>query len=398
MGRLAANMRVWPLFLLAVVMPVSVSAGGIAAGLVMATALGLLLWKRDLSLLPPSPVLLAVGLFFLAPILAAAFSAPYPSNWNKVVEESWLKLLLLAVPVVLSGHRKSIVPLLRAILLISLLVSFYSVWQHFYGQDLVRNRSLMTEWGHYESVGFFGHKLSYGGQLMLVLLVGITLALQEGFRKWRLLYLPAIALLCLVLFWSYARSAQIGLWFGLLLILGGYSGWRRWASLGLVAIPLAVLGFLPVARTHFLRLFSMENNATRLNLWESSWEGIKARPWLGFGPGNFEPMMARYEVQGFYNARSHSHNDFLMNGVNSGLFGILTGLALLLVVTFLLWRLWKSGGENAWLALACVGIQVAISVAGLFQVYQTDDEVEMMLYFLLGCGLALGGGFRRKSA
>ncbi len=64
--------------------------------------------------------------------------------------------LLLSLPVLLAGHRKSIVPILRVTLVISTLASFYAIWQHFVGIDLVRDRSLMTEWGHFESVGFFG--------------------------------------------------------------------------------------------------------------------------------------------------------------------------------------------------------------------------------------------------
>ncbi len=382
-------LRIVPLFLLALVFPVSVSATNVSIGLVYATALGLLLWQRDFSALPPRSVLWAVLAYILAPVLATAFSAPYMQNWNKVVEESWLKLLLLAVPVLLSGHRKSIVPILRVTLVVSTLVSFYAIWQHFYGIDLVRQRSLMTEWGHFESVGFFGHKLSYGGQLMLILLMGIALAFNEGLSRWRMLYVPMLGLMGLALLWTYARSAQIGLWVGLVVLLTAWSGWRRWAGVGLIITPVLALLALPVARNHFLRLFSPERNITRLNLWESSWEGIKSRPWLGFGPGNFGDMMAKFEVDGFYNARSHSHHDYLMHGVNSGLMGILAALILLLTVSFLLWMVWRQGGPCAWLALACLAVEAAITVAGFFQVYQTDDEVEAMLYFLLGCGLAL---------
>ena len=383
------NLRVLPLFLLALVIPVSVSAANVAIGLVYATALGLFLWQRDFSVLPPNPVLLAVLLYLLAPALATAFSAPYTSNWNKVVEESWLKLLVLAVPILLAGHRRSIVSILRVTLVISTLVSFYAIWQHFVGIDLVRNRSLMTEWGHFESVGFFGHKLSYGGQLMLVLLVGIAMAFKEGISRWQTIIIPALGLMGLALLWSYARSAQIGLWVGLLVLLMAWSGWRRRVGIGLMVMPLLAILALPVVRTHFLQLFSLEKNITRINLWESSWLGIKSRPILGFGPGNFEEMMTRFEVDGFYNARSHAHHDYLMHGVNSGVLGVLAALALLLTVSFLLVKVMRQGGTNAWLAVACLACQAAITVAGLFQVYQTDDEVEGMLYFLMGCGLAL---------
>ncbi len=226
----------------------------------------------------------------------------------------------------------------------------------------------------------------------------IALAFKEDFKRWRLLFIPALGLLGVALLWSYARSAQIGLWVGLLVILMAWSGWRRRVGIGLTALPVVAILTLPVVRTHFFQLFSLEKNITRINLWESSWQGIKARPWLGFGPGNFEDMMAIFEVDGFYNARSHSHHDFLMHGVNSGILGVLAALALLLTVSILMWRVWREGGSNAWLALACLAAQTAITVAGFFQVYQTDDEVEMMLYFLLGCGLALSGKVTQKDS
>lgn len=386
------NLRLVPLFLLALVLPVSLSASTVAVCLTLASALGVLIWRRDASLLPPRPVLWALAAYILVQFLAGALAAPYPSHWNKCLEENWLKLLLIAVPVLLAGRQEKVGTILRVTLVMTTLVAVYSIGQHFSGFDLMRHCSLMTEWGYSEVVGFFSHKLSYGGQLMLVMLVGISLALEDGFRGWRVLYLPLLGFMGLALMWSYARSAQIGLWAGLLFLLLVLKGWRRWAGLAMLMVPVLVLATVPLVQARFSRLFSMEKNISRLNLWQSSWDALAARPWLGFGPGNFQAMMGRYEVDGFYNSRSHAHDDFLMHGVNAGWLGILVAALLLVVVTVLLWKSHRAGGPLSWVALAAVAAQVAISVAGLFQVYQTDDEVEMMLYFLLGCGLALVPG------
>ena len=100
--------------------------------------------------------------------------------------------------------------------------------------------------------------------------------------------------------------------------------------------------------------------------------------------------MSAHEVEGFYDTRAHAHNDYLMHAVNGGLLGLGAALALLMVSVAVLWRgRRRCPPEDAWIPLAGVATQVAFAVAGLFQVYQTDDEPELALYFLLGCGLAL---------
>ena len=46
----------------------------------------------------------------------------------------------------------------------------------------------------------------------------------------------------------------------------------------------------------------------------------------GWGQGNFDAMLEEHEVEGYYESRSHSHNDYLMNAVNAGIPGFLAAL------------------------------------------------------------------------
>jgi hypothetical protein len=46
----------------------------------------------------------------------------------------------------------------------------------------------------------------------------------------------------------------------------------------------------------------------------------------------------------------------------------------------------RRAGHSVAARAALAGL-VAFAIAGLFQVYQTDDEVELSLYYLLGHGL-----------
>jgi len=386
--------RILPLYLMAIVLPVSVSAGGIGAGLLLLVAMGLLIAdpqaKKFISL-PVSGALLA---FMLSYALSAAFASPYPIHWYKWAEELWLKTLLVSIPVVVGVHRQHALRVLKVSLVFAFITAMYAIWQHFSGIDLVRDRSLMTEFGHNEVVGFFGHKLSYGGQVLIYLLLVLALVINGTELKNKFIWGLGGLLLATALLWSHARSPLLGVLVGCLVFVIAQKGRRRLSSLGVVLLPILTIVLVPSLQEHFRRAFSINRNITRVNLWESSLEAIKARPLLGFGPGNFSNMMEKYEVAGFYNTRAHSHNDFLMHGVNGGLLGLLFALVLIAVVTTIMWRLWKSGSPYAWVGLGAVAIQAGICVAGLFQVYQTDDEVEMLLYFVFGCALAL----QRKSS
>ncbi len=381
--------RILPLYLMAIALPVSVSAGGVAAGLLLLVTIALLIADPQAKKFIPLPVFGALLLFMLAYALSTAFAAPYPTNWHKWVEELWLKTLLFTVPVVVGVHRQHALRVLKVSLVIASLTAIYAIWQHFSGLDLVRGRSLMTEFGHNEVVGFFGHKLSYGGQLLIYLLLvsGMIIYGSDEQKKWFWSFCGM--LLATALLWSHARSPMLGVLVGCLVFVLAQIGRRRLISLGILLLPILALVSVPTLQHHFRRAFSVSRNITRIHLWESSLAAIKARPLLGFGPGNFGNMMTKYEVDGFYNTRAHSHNDFLMHGVNGGLLGLFLALVLIAVVTTLLWRLWKSGSQHAWVGLTAVAIQTGICTAGLFQVYQTDDEVEMLLYFVFGCALAL---------
>jgi len=100
-------------------------------------------------------------------------------------------------------------------------------------------------------------------------------------------------------------------------------------------------------------------------------------------------MMLGHEVPGDYDSRAHAHNDYLMQAVNGGIpmlgFGLLFAGALIVF----LWRWRRRPDGNAdWIVVGALAAHVALLAAGLFQVFQTDDEVEFTLYFTLACALA----------
>lgn len=390
----------WPEILsclVAVAMAVSVSAGNIGLGLLAAAALVRIgaggtgsrasLRRPALASLP-QPILASLAAAILCNLLATLLAEPGSSHWTKLVEEWWIKLALIVVPLVLAGTGRSAERVAVVVLTAGLAAGGYGIVQHFLGWDYVRDRELFRTGPYYLIVGFSGHHLSLGGQLLLYLTMTLSwLAHQAGLRA-RTAY-PAVIMtlvFALALVWTFARSSYLGLLVaGVVLAATLPASRRRWGVLTLAVVVAAAMAVAPI-RERVTETFTDTTEIGRVNLWRSSVEGLKAKPVLGWGPGNFDRMMSRHEAPGFYEVRGHAHNDYLMQGVNAGLLGLAAFLWLQVEIFRHLWRGWRRLG--GWVLPGLLASQAGLLAAGFFQVYQTDDEPEMLLYFLLGLGLA----------
>ncbi len=387
---LTALWFILPLYVFAVGAPLSVAAGNIATGLMVAAALAALAASPAARRAVPSRVALALAAVLLWNAVSTVAAPAGTRQWYKLGEEWWMKLLVLAVPVLVVAGRKHLRRVVAVLLGSAALAAVYGVYQHFTGQDLVRHHQLLTNGGQYLVVGFTGHHLSYGGQLMYEVAVVSALVLAgTGTRAWtRISLLAAALLLTLVLVWTYARSSLLAV-AGVFAFLALVQGGRR-RTVGLVVLVLAVLGAAatPSLRARMLETFNDPKEVTRLNLWRSSVAGIEAKPVTGWGPGNFDRMLLEHEYPGYYEARGHAHNDFLMQAVNAGIPGLLAFLWFYWEIFRLLWRGMRVPKADRGLITGALACQVAALIGGMFQVFQTDDEPEMLLYFLLGCGVA----------
>ena len=56
-----------------------------------------------------------LGFYFLSTLLAA----PYPQHWHKFAEEMWIKLLLVAVPVLAAGRVRRLESAMKLALMIA---------------------------------------------------------------------------------------------------------------------------------------------------------------------------------------------------------------------------------------------------------------------------------------
>jgi O-antigen ligase len=384
----------------------SIAVGSLLSGAIVLTALFRLVFiPSSRRWLPPREILLALGALLLTHLLATALSAPAPLRWDKWGEELWLELLLVAVPVLVAGRPGVARAAALAVLAGGAAAALVATFQFLTGVDPIKDRHIASNVGFFIATGFTGHHLSYGGQAVLTLVMALAWLRQSLLEDARHLLRPALVLpllACLLLglglVWSFARSAQLGALVAAVYLVATMP--RRWRLVGLGSLALvAVLALaLPPVHQRVAEAFTDEKEVTRPNLWQSSLAGIKDRPLRGWGPGNFEAMMEQHEVPGFYEVKCHAHNDWLMFAVIGGLPGLAAAIWLWLATLRHLRRGLRRLAEPdlpagylraAWVIRGAVACQIALAVAGVFQVYQTDDEPEMLLYFLIGCGLAL---------
>ena len=102
MNRFPPSLRLVPVYLLACAAPISLSVGTIAACLCLLAAVGVLVTDRDCRILPPRTVLWGLAALVAVYALATVFAPSGARRWDKLVEENWLKLLLVAVPVLVA--------------------------------------------------------------------------------------------------------------------------------------------------------------------------------------------------------------------------------------------------------------------------------------------------------
>lgn len=377
--------------------PLSLGLGSVFSGALMVAGLVALAADRQSRGTTPAVVFWPLLLFITWMAVATAAAAPWPSKWPVCANEVWLKLLLLFMPALLWRRPALIERAVKVWLFVGALVAVYGIYQHFTGDVLFKDKTSGGQGNLFMAVGFFGHHLTYGGHVAILwVLAASWLFSGQAHGRTRWLVAAGFGLLSLGLLWSYARSAQLAAFLGVV-FLGLFLPRRRKLVLGpiLVVIAAAVL-LTPTLRVRFVEAMDLTTEETRLNLWRSSVAAIEDRPITGFGVGNFSEMMSVHEVEGFYDSKAHSHNDYLMHAVNAGLPALLFALAMIAGILTALIR----GRDQPlrWIILGAASAHVTMAFGGLVQVYQTDDEVEMTLYFLTGCALALIANQRSRNA
>jgi len=375
--------------------PFSLAAGSILGVTVLVTGAIALALHAPARAAIPRWVFVGVLGMVLWSALATATADPYPAKWLTWAKELWIKLFLLSATGLMVFARTRVDRVLVVYVAVGALVAVFGILQYLTGSIPFRDHVPPMRGDRWEIEAFYNHHLTYGGHVVVLWLLALARVVfgGTGARTRGLVHrgfgVSTLVLLSLGLYWSYARSPQIGALAGFAVLLLVLPWKRRLVAAVVLAVTVVAALVSPTMRERYVDALDLSTEQTRLLLWQSSIDGIADRPWTGFGPGNFREMMLGHEVPGDYDSRAHAHNDYLMQAVNGGIpmlgFGLLFAGALIVF----LWR-WRRrpDGSADWIVVGALAAHVALLAAGLFQVFQTDDEVEFTLYFTLACALA----------
>jgi putative inorganic carbon (HCO3(-)) transporter len=215
---------------------------------------------------------------------------------------------------------------------------------------------------------------------------------------------------------SWSRGAWLG--FAAAVVVVGVAQSRRGrfvfaALLTIVAIGGVLAGAAalpqPIAQrlTGFMAFIGVSDTAAievtdenyaaleRLAHWQSALEMWRDHPWLGVGFGNYGAAYSQYALAKWPAALGHAHNYYLNIAAETGLLGLIAYLLLWGLVTWRVWRIFRSTKDRnvRALALGALGMVVHVSV------HNAVDNLwvhNMYIYVAIVLGLLQGSKVRES--
>lgn len=247
--------------------------------------------------------------------------------------------------------------------------------------------------------GYLNHALPLGYALLLA-----VISQRRSHRQaWQVLALAAwLAVVGLASVLSFSRGAWLGLAAAAVVITLLHS--RRTAGFALVGSLLAAavlflgsVNLLPAAVsqrfstiTDDVRIFDARavevtdaNFAVveRMAHWQAAWDMFYARPWLGWGAGNYPAAYPQFRLAGWKEDLGHAHNVFLNVAAEMGLVGLAAYLIFLVCALLVCWQAARS-------APAPLARAIALGVLGVLVAKITHEMLDNL--WVHGMGAQIG--------
>ncbi len=133
------------------------------------------------------------------------------------------------------------------------------------------------------------------------------------------------------------------------------------------------------------------NVATRLVLWDMSWQMFLDHPWLGVGMGDYSIEAERRLAERHVRTTVDSHNIFLQVLATRGFFGFIPFVAYFAVLAGSLWKRMRAaapGSLTRHYAAGALAATAAVMVGALTENNLDDAEVLAAFMFLVGVARA----------
>lgn len=352
-------------------------------------------WRPVRQFLALSPLVrLLLSSIVIEALAVAALRSPNPTGALVWTYLSVIELLfgLATAWIVASADEPALEMVWPAIvfggLLFAAMVALFAVSPHAAGFD----------WQ------YFGLAVSNVRQIGFYVAVGALAAIGcavDARLTQRLLFVAAATLMMTLAFWTGSRGTAAC---AVVAIGAGFVTFPqmrtvRGSCAALIPIPLGALVSMPLPRP--IAIFGVDRmveslrastpeamSAFRFSMWEGAWQAFLARPWFGYGEGQFGNVVP--QPQGIY---LHPHNVVLQSLFQWGVVGTIVLLGLGAVAVGHVRSALKTGQSGLLPAvLVCAGLFVfSLYDGALFHVYPV-----MMFAFALA--FIIGSTQRAKTA
>ena len=198
------------------------------------------------------------------------------------------------------------------------------------------------------TVGSPNYTSAYLGVLMTL---AVCVWQTQALRRWRRLAILVFFLAGMALACTFSRGGWVAVVLSLAIL--GVSRWRRCglsrktAAASMAGLVLAA-AFLFVPNPISTRVMGDDEGSahSRIPLMHLAIRVIQANPLLGVGANNFGTVMNDYAGSEFRHEWIYTvHNQFLLVCAETGIFGLMAYLWIMLSLIRNGWRIWKAGDE-----------------------------------------------------
>lgn len=327
--------------------------------------------------------------FFLILIVTTFFSIGIANSitgsyWRQQGLITYLYYLLFIIILLLMiNNKKQINKIINALLLSSLIISLYGIWQ-WLGLDSFPWQKTVPAGGRVIST--LGQPVFLGNYLLLVIFLTIyKFIIAENFYKRFLFVLFFLGqLLCLV--FTYTRGAWLGFAAGLFIILLVILKKYKFKKVFIWSAVFLLLFFLFLGRNNFFvdRIKSMADFnsgsvALRIKYWDAGLKAIRERPLAGYGLENQQQVILKYNdptwsiFETIGSSPDRLHNELLDFAAQGGIFLVLSYLFILFYLFFKAIRfLPKLDRQDSWLLIVLLTSIFSYQIA-LLSSFSTID-------------------------
>ena len=235
--------------------------------------------------------------------------------------------------------------------------------------------------------------------LLLTLGPALALIAAPGDMRRRLIGLVATPPIVVALVLTQSRTAILGAFLVVFVLLGS-SRFRRLAA-GLAAVLLIVVAFnfgtilrSPALGAVQQRLAAIDSVAgvsqdPRVLIWKTTPSIIAAHPWLGVGEGNFPAVSPSYGLYAFdLTPIDHAHDIFLTVAAELGLIGFAVFMAFLYTFVRATWRTLRRIGHTELLFLGVAAAFTGELLSSLGDYPPRTPDILATLLIMVGVVLA----------